>query len=346
MPTKLRATSALDYGADMSLLDVKDLRVWFHTRDGVTRAVDGVSFHVEPGESLGIVGESGCGKSVTFYGMLGLLPVPPAKIESGTALFNGTDLLKADTRALRRIRGRRIGMIFQDPMTALNPCMKIGHQVMEPLLAHGICGREEAWKRAEAMLAAAGIPDAHRRMNQYPHEFSGGMRQRVVIAMALVARPDLLIADEPTTALDVTVQAQILTLLKQLGREFGMTVVLITHDMGVVAGFCDRILVMYAGRILESADALSLFKTPMHPYTRALMESLPGTQTAGKTLRTIPGLPPERGAPEQGCPFAPRCPAAVAECDRAACTLQTCAGHDHATACWRVQRGERLEALL
>lgn len=330
----------------MPLLDVNDLRVWFHTRDGVTRAVDGIRFSVKHGESLGIVGESGCGKSVTFYGMLGLLPMPPARIESGTALFHGADLLQADAETLRRIRGKSIGMVFQDPMTALNPCMKIGRQVMEPLLAHGICGRDEARDRAEAMLTAAGIPDARRRMDQYPHEFSGGMRQRVVIAMALVARPELLIADEPTTALDVTVQAQILALLKDLGREFGMTVVLITHDMGVVAGFCDRILVMYAGRILESADTVSLFKTPMHPYTRALMESLPGTQAAGKALRTIPGLPPERGAPEQGCPFAPRCPAAVAECVSADCVLQPCGASGHGTACLRVQRGERLETLL
>ena len=324
----------------MPLLDVKDLRVWFHTRDGITRAVDGVSFDVAPGERLGIVGESGCGKSVTFYAMLGLLPMPPGRIESGAALLNGTDLLKASPGELRRIRGRSIGMIFQDPMTALNPCMKVGRQVMEPLLVHGICGHDEARRRAKAMLDAAGIPDAARRMDQYPHEFSGGMRQRVVIAMALAAQPRLLIADEPTTALDVTVQAQILDLLKQLCKDLGMTVALITHDMGVVANFCDRVLVMYAGRILESADAAALFKDPMHPYTRALMESLPGAQASGKPLRTIAGLPPERGAPEQGCPFAARCTVAADYCSQVACELLPCGDAEHRTACVRVQRGE------
>ncbi len=324
----------------MPVIEVNDLRVWFHTRDGITRAVDGVSFAVERGETLGIVGESGCGKSVTFYAMLGLLPMPPARIESGTALFKGMDLLHADAASLREVRGRGIGMIFQDPMTALNPCMKIGHQVMEPLLAHGICGRDEAQRRAVVMLESAGIQDAARQVDQYPHTFSGGMRQRVVIAMALVAQPELLIADEPTTALDVTVQAQILTLLARLRNELGMAVVLITHDMGVVAGFCDRVLVMYAGRILECASVTDLFKSPAHPYTRALLESLPGVQNAGKPLHAIPGLPPERGAPERGCPFAPRCPAAIANCFEADCALLPCDAPGHSTACLRVQRGE------
>lgn len=330
----------------MPLLDVTELRVWFHLRDGITRAVDGVRFSVEPGETLGIVGESGCGKSVTFYAMLGLLPMPPARIESGTAVFQGRDLLAMDANRLRRVRGKKIGMVFQDPMTALNPCMKIGRQVMEPLLVHGLCDRSEAYHRALSMLQAAGIPDAPQRMEQFPHEFSGGMRQRVVIAMALAARPDLLIADEPTTALDVTVQAQILALLARLRDEFGMTVVLITHDMGVVSGYCDRVLVMYAGRILESAKTSALFKRPLHPYTRALMESLPGVQTAGKPLRAIPGLPPERGAPEQGCPFAPRCPVAAPECSIAECVLQPHEAPDHSTACIRVQRGELREGLF
>ena len=324
----------------MPLLEVNDLRTWFHTRDGVTRAVDGVSFSVARGETVGIVGESGCGKSVTFYSMLGLLPMPPARIESGSALFDGTDLVQASPSELRRIRGRKIGMIFQDPMTALNPCMKIGRQVMEPLLAHGVCDRAEARRRAVALLAAAGIQDGERRMDMFPHEFSGGMRQRVVIAMALAARPDLLIADEPTTALDVTVQAQILALLARLREEFGMAVVLITHDMGVVAGFCERVLVMYAGRILESAETAALFRNPRHPYTRALMESLPGAQTAGRTLRTIPGLPPEHGAPERGCPFAPRCAYAVAACLTEPCELRPVDGPAHCSACIRVQRGE------
>ncbi|HOC69883.1 MAG TPA: ABC transporter ATP-binding protein [Candidatus Hydrogenedentes bacterium] len=330
----------------MSVLEVNDLRVWFHTRDGVTRAVDGVSFAVERGQTLGIVGESGCGKSVTFYATLGLLPMPPARIESGTAVFRGMDLLRARPAALRAVRGKGVGMIFQDPMTALNPCMKIGRQVMEPLLVHGLCARGEAFDRAAAMLESAGIQDAPQRMTQYPHMFSGGMRQRAVIAMALAAQPDLLVADEPTTALDVTVQAQIMALLARLRAELGMAVVLITHDMGVIAGFCDRVLVMYAGRILESATAGALFKMPTHPYTRALLKSLPGAQTAGKSLHAIPGLPPERGAPERGCPFAPRCPACVPECREADCTLEPCGAPGHSAACLRVQRGERPGDLI
>ncbi len=322
----------------MPLLEVKELRTWFHTRDGIVRAVDGVSFTLERGETLGVVGESGCGKSVTFYSMLGLLPMPPAKIESGAALFDGTDLLAADAATLRGIRGRRISMVFQDPMTALNPYMRIGKQVMEPLLAHGICSREEARRRAAAMLEAAGIQDAASRMNAYPHAFSGGMRQRAVIAMALVSEPDILIADEPTTALDVTVQAQILALMAKLRDDIGMAMALITHDLGVIAGVCDRVLVMYAGRILEAASTDALFRTPRHPYTRALMESLPGIQDAGKPLRTIPGLPPEHGAPERGCPFAPRCTVALPECSVADCPLLPVAGDAHRSACIREHR--------
>ncbi|HEX72372.1 MAG TPA: ABC transporter ATP-binding protein [Candidatus Hydrogenedentes bacterium] len=329
----------------MPLLEVKDLRTWFHTRDGIIRAVDGVSFSLDRGETLGVVGESGCGKSVTFYSMLGLLPMPPAKIESGTAMFDGVDLLTADAATLRGIRGRRISMVFQDPMTALNPYMRIGSQVMEPLLAHGLCDRREARRRAAAMLEAAGIQDASARMRDYPHVFSGGMRQRAVIAMALVSQPDILIADEPTTALDVTVQAQILALMAKLRDELGMAMVLITHDLGVIAGVCDRVLVMYAGRILEEAPTAMLYRNPQHPYTRALMDSLPGIQEAGKPLNVIPGLPPEQGAPEQGCPFAPRCPVAIPECNDAACPLLSVGGEDHRTACIRVHRGELGERL-
>jgi oligopeptide transport system ATP-binding protein len=334
------------YGVIMPLLEVQNLRTWFHTRDGITRAVDGVNFSVERGETLGIVGESGCGKSVTFYSMLGLLPMPPARIESGTAVFQGEDLLRMSPAALRGVRGRRIGMVFQDPMTALNPCMKIGSQVMEPLIVHGICGREEAGRRAASLLKAAGIQDGDRRMDMYPHEFSGGMRQRVVIAMALAAQPDLLIADEPTTALDVTVQAQLLALLARLRDEFGMAIILITHDMGVVANFCDRVLVMYAGRIVESADVAGLFGRPAHPYTKALMDSLPAGQPSAQPLRTIPGLPPERGAPETGCPFAPRCASAVQACFSGECALAPFDGPGHSTACIRVQRGELMEGTI
>ncbi len=322
----------------MPLLDVKDLRVWFHTRDGIVRAVDGVSFSLERGETLGVVGESGCGKSVTFYSMLGLLPMPPAKIESGTAMFKDVDLLTAGGAALRAIRGRHISMVFQDPMTALNPYMRIGKQVMEPLLAHGLCNRNEARRRAAAMLEAAGIQDAQERMNAYPHAFSGGMRQRAVIAMALVSQPDILIADEPTTALDVTVQAQILALMAKLRDELGMAMALITHDLGVIAGVCDRVMVMYAGRILEEAPTALLFRRPRHPYTRALLEALPGIQEAGKSLRAIPGLPPEQGAPERGCPFAPRCDVALPECADAVCPLMSLDEPAHRTACIREHR--------
>ncbi len=322
----------------MPLLDVKELRAWFHTRDGIIRAVDGVSFSLERGETLGVVGESGCGKSVTFYSMLGLLPMPPAKIESGTAMFNDVDLLNTDAATLRGIRGRRISMVFQDPMTALNPYMRIGKQVMEPLLAHGLCDRHEARKRAAAILEAVGIRDAAARMEDFPHAFSGGMRQRAVIAMALVSKPDILIADEPTTALDVTVQAQILALMAKLRDEIGMAMTLITHDLGVIAGISDRVIVMYAGRILEEARTKTLFNSPRHPYTRALMASLPGIQETGKPLNTIPGLPPEQGAPARGCPFAPRCTVALPECQDADCPLLPMGDTSHRTACIREHR--------
>ncbi|MBC8011944.1 MAG: ABC transporter ATP-binding protein, partial [Burkholderiales bacterium] len=232
----------------MPLLEVTDLRTSFHTRGGVYRAVDGVSFHLERGEILGIVGESGSGKSVTCLSLLGLIPRPPGRIEGGRAMFDGTDLLSAPPAVLRTIRGKRIAMIFQDPMTSLNPYLRISDQIIEPLLVHEKISRKAALARALAMLEAVGIQDAGRRLHAYPHEFSGGMRQRVMIAMALITRPDILIADEPTTALDVTVQAQILELLKKLQRELGMAVIFITHDLGIVSGLCDRVQVMYAGR--------------------------------------------------------------------------------------------------
>ncbi|MCC6145018.1 MAG: ABC transporter ATP-binding protein [Candidatus Hydrogenedentes bacterium] len=323
----------------MALLQVESLRTYFHTREGVVRAVDGVSFDLAPGETLGIVGESGSGKSVLNYSLLGLLPMPPARIESGRALFDGTDLLRCTAGELRRLRGRRISMIFQDPMTALNPFMRIGKQIMEPLLLHERVSKAEARERAVAMLKAVGIHDAERRMAMFPHEFSGGMRQRVMIAMALITRPQLLIADEPTTALDVTVQAQILALIKQLQQEFGMAVILVTHDFGVVAGTCDRVVVMYAGRVLESAPTRELFKTPRHPYTQALMASMPSVQTAGGDLYTIPGLPPDLSVRIEGCPFAPRCEYAEAICREDCCALKEVSG-GHRTACVRVQRGE------
>ena len=323
----------------MPLLEVADLRVQFNTRDGVVRAVDGISYSLERGQTLGIVGESGSGKSVSCYALLGLIPQPPGEIASGTAMFDGQDLLRLNAGALRRIRGRRIAMIFQDPMTALNPYMSIGAQLMEPLRIHEGVGKSEARARAVEALAAVGIHDGARRLNDYPHQYSGGMRQRVMIAMALIAQPDLIIADEPTTALDVTVQAQILDLIKEIQADFGMAVILITHDLGVVAGTCDEVLVMYAGRILERAGVDTLFKKPRHPYTEALLRSLPTTVGRTEDLYTIPGMPPDLMEPVVTCPFTPRCEHAVDYCHTDPIALQPVAPH-HQTACLRVQRGE------
>ncbi|HEX2099628.1 MAG TPA: ABC transporter ATP-binding protein [Candidatus Synoicihabitans sp.] len=323
----------------MALLTVTDLRTYFHTRSGVTRAVDGVSFKVDRGETLGIVGESGSGKSVTCYSLMGLIPQPPGRIESGSAMFDGVDLLRCSTREARQIRGKRISMIFQDPMTSLNPYLRVSEQLVEPLLIHEKISRAEALKRALAMLEAVGINDAASRIHYYPHEFSGGMRQRVMIAMALITRPELLIADEPTTALDVTVQAQILELIKSMQHELGMAVIFITHDLGVVSGLCDRVQVMYAGRIIETAETRTLFYEPRHPYTRALQRSIPSMQPKGAELYTIQGLPPDLSKPLPGCPFAPRCEFAVDRCYREPAVLTDHnAGHLHA--CLRVQAGE------
>lgn len=323
----------------MPLLEVADLRVRFNTRDGVVHAVDGISYALERGQTLGIVGESGSGKSVSCYALLGLIPQPPGEIVSGTAVFDGQDLLRLNASALRRVRGRRIAMIFQDPMTALNPYMTIGAQLMEPLRIHEGIRKGEARARAIEALAAVGIHDGARRLNDHPHQYSGGMRQRVMIAMALIAQPDLIIADEPTTALDVTVQAQILDLIKQIQADFGMAVILVTHDLGVVAGTCDEVLVMYAGRVLERAGVDTLFSKPRHPYTEALLRSLPTTIARTEELYTIPGMPPDLMTPVVACPFTPRCEYAVDYCATDPIALETVA-HHHETACLRVQRGE------
>jgi oligopeptide transport system ATP-binding protein len=321
------------------LLTVTDLRTSFHTRNGVTRAVDGVSFAIERGETLGIVGESGSGKSVTCYSLMGLVPQPPGRIESGTAFFDGVDLLHCPPALSRAIRGKRIAMIFQDPMTSLNPYLRISDQLIEPLRIHESIAKAAALRRGIAALEAVGINDAARRIHLYPHEFSGGMRQRVMIAMALITKPELLIADEPTTALDVTVQAQILELIRNMQRELGMAVIFITHDLGVVSGLCDRVQVMYAGRIVESSDTRSLFFAPQHPYTRALQRSIPALQAKGADLYTIAGLPPDLSKPLPGCPFAPRCEFAAAVCTSARPELQE-SSPGHAHACLRVQAGE------
>jgi len=279
------------------LLKVTGLRTSFHTRSGVYRAVDGISFTLAKGEILGLVGESGSGKSVTCYSLLGLVPQPPGRIEGGTAMFDGIDLLHCPPAQLRSIRGKRIAMIFQDPMTSLNPYLRISEQLIEPLLIHEGLSRDAAQSRALAMLESVGIADAAKRIHSYPHEFSGGMRQRVMIAMALITKPDILIADEPTTALDVTVQAQILELLKKLQRETGMAILFVTHDLAVVSGFCDRVQVMYAGRIVESADTRTLFRNPQHPYTKALQRCIPALQPKGRELYAIPGMPPDLSKP-------------------------------------------------
>jgi oligopeptide transport system ATP-binding protein len=322
----------------MPLLSVDNLRVHFHTRDGVVRAVDGISYAIEPGETLGIVGESGSGKSVSQYALLGLLPTPPARIESGTATFSGKDLLRSTRRDQRAIRGKRISMIFQDPMTALNPYMRVGDQLTEPLRIHDGVPRRQAQDAAVEALAQVGIQDGASRLNMFPHEFSGGMRQRIMIAMALITKPELLIADEPTTALDVTVQAQILNLIKRNQQELGMAVVLITHDLGVVAGTCDHVAVMYAGRLVEKAPVKQLFAAPKHPYTQALMASLPAVHQRGDKLYTIPGLPPDLIQPMTGCRFAPRCEFAEDACRAEDLQLAAIDTH-HETTCRRIHAG-------
>ncbi|MSU50194.1 MAG: ABC transporter ATP-binding protein [Opitutus sp.] len=323
----------------MPLLSVSDLRTSFHTRNGVYRAVDGVSFSVERGETLGIVGESGSGKSVTCYSIMGLIPQPPGRIESGTALFDGVDLLHCSPTESRGIRGKRVAMIFQDPMTSLNPYLRISDQLIEPLLIHEKISKAAALRRGLEALESVGINDAARRINLYPHEFSGGMRQRVMIAMALITKPELLIADEPTTALDVTVQAQILELIKKMQGDLGMAVIFITHDLGVVSGLCDRVQVMYAGRIVESADTRSLFHQPRHPYTRALQRSIPALQAKGTELYTIRGMPPDLSKILPGCAFAPRCEFAADKCTTSPVNLADCApGHAHT--CLRAQQAE------
>lgn len=292
---------------DSALLRVRDLRVEFHSRRGVNYAVNGVSFDVRAGETLGIVGESGSGKSVSCSSLMGLLPCPPAVIApESRAMFHGLDLLHAGEAEHARLRGRAISMIFQDPMTSLNPCMTIGDQVAEPLVIHRGLSWREARRLAVEELGRTGIPDPERRARAFPHEFSGGMRQRVMIAMALIAQPELLIADEPTTALDVTVQKQVLDLLRRRQRELGTAMILITHDLGVVRTYADRIQVMYAGSVVESAPAAELLEHPLHAYTRSLMASMPSHRRKGEPLHTIPGLPPTLREPVRGCAFRPR----------------------------------------
>lgn len=290
----------------MHLLDVQNLTTRFHTRNGIVHAVENVSFQVDPGQTLGIVGESGSGKSVTCYSLLGLIPQPPGRIHGGKAIFGGVDLLKIPESQLRKIRGKRISMIFQDPMTSLNPFMKVSAQLTEPLAIHENCHGKVALDRAIDALTEVGIPDAAKRIHSYPHEFSGGMRQRVMIAMALITRPELLICDEPTTALDVTVQKQVLDLIRDRQKELGTAVIFITHDLSVVSEMCDHVNVMYAGRIIESAPKSELFRNPLHAYTRSLLKSIPASHVKGEPLYTIPGLPPDLSNPPTACAFQAR----------------------------------------
>jgi len=322
-----------------AVLEVEALRTYFYTLDGVTRAVDGVSFEVREGETLGIVGESGCGKSVTALSIMRLIPPKIGRTVSGAIRFDGRDLLGLEEREMRDIRGNRIAMIFQEPMTSLNPVLTVGDQIAEAVTIHQKAGRAEAMARAVEMLRLVRIPDAERRVRDYPHQFSGGMRQRAMIAMALSCNPKLLIADEPTTALDVTIQAQILKLVLELKGRFGAAVMLITHDLGVVAETCQRVIVMYAGRKVEEAGIAELFDRPMHPYTRGLMASIPRRSAAkpARRLTEIPGIVPSLREPIPGCAFAERCSFATERCRREAPAL-TRSGNGHWVACWEAER--------
>ena len=301
-----------------NLLEVNNLKTYFFSRAGVVKAVDDVSFTIKPGETLGVVGESGCGKSVTALSVMRLVATPPGKIVAGDIIFNGENVMDKSMDELTELRGSKISMIFQDPMTSLNPVFTVGYQIAETVKRHRKdLSKDQAWKRAVEMLDLVRIPDAKRRARNFPHEFSGGMRQRVMIAIALACNPQLLIADEPTTALDVTIQAQVLELMKGLSKEFGTAVMLITHDLGVVAGTCEYVNVMYAGHIVESAPVKQIFETPAHPYTVGLLHSIPRLDDQrGIKLTSIAGQPPDLLNPPPGCPYAPRCPKVQDRCRR------------------------------
>ena len=297
------------------LLEVKDLAVSFQTYFGEVEAVRGVSFHVNKGETVALVGESGCGKSVTANSIMQLLPMPPAFYKRGQILFEGEDIVKKSEKEMQKIRGNKISMIFQDPMTSLNPTMRIGKQIVEGLIKHQKLSAKEAEKKAIEMLDLVSVPQPEKRIKQYPHEFSGGMRQRVMIALAMVSNPKLLIADEPTTALDVTVQAQILDLMKGIQEKLGTSIILITHDLGVVADMCDRVIVMYAGQLMEEGTVYEIFKNPKHPYTRKLLGSVPRLDMSrSEMLHSIEGTPPDLYRPPKGCPFYDRCDEAMIIC--------------------------------
>jgi oligopeptide transport system ATP-binding protein len=316
------------------ILDVQGLETTFKTPDGVVHAVNGVTFGLSEGETLGVVGESGCGKSVTMLSMLGLIPSPPGKVTAGKAFFSGQDLLKMSKEEIRHVRGAQIGMIFQDPMTSLNPVLTIGRQLEEPLMLHIGMNKTQARERAAELLSMVGIPNAKDRLNDYPHQYSGGMRQRVMIAMALSCSPQILIADEPTTALDVTIQAQITDLVKRLRDELGMAIIWITHDLGVVASLAQRVLVMYGGFIIEESPVKELYANPEHPYTIGLLGSLPRVDEKERSkLFSIEGQPPVLYQKPTACPFAPRCKWALEHCWNENPPLLEVAP-DHRAACW------------
>ena len=317
------------------LLQVKDLKVSFDTYAGEVQAVRGVTFDLYKGETLGIVGESGCGKSVTAQSVMQLLPQPPARYKGGSILFQGRDLLKKTEKEMQKVRGKDMGMIFQDPMTSLNPTMRIGQQIAEGLMLHQKLSKKAALDKAVDLLKLASIAQPEKRIQQYPHEFSGGMRQRAMIALALACNPKLLIADEPTTALDVTIQAQILELLKDIQKKTGTSIILITHDLGVVAKMCDRVVVMYAGQIVEAGYARNIFSHPQHPYTRGLLASVPNVgMSRAKALTPIPGSPPDLFHPPKGCPFYARCFEAMKIC-QADNPNMTGLEQGHFASCWR-----------
>ncbi len=318
-----------------TLLEVKDLRTHFFTMDGVVKAVDGVSYDLEEGETLGLVGESGCGKSVSALSVMRLIPNPPGRIVSGEILLDGEDILKVDMDDMRHIRGAKIAMVFQEPMTSLNPVLTVERQLTETLQLHMGMSSEESKREGVNLLARVGIPDPESRIKQYPHQFSGGMRQRVMIAMALSCNPRLIIADEPTTALDVTIQAQILDLMKSLTTEFGVALIVITHNLGVVARYADRVNIMYAGKVIERGDAREIYANPRHPYTVGLLRSVPRLDLPRRAkLDPIEGQPPDLINLPEGCSFAPRCKWVVDKC-RTDIPALTEAGEGHLSACWR-----------